>query len=102
MGKVFYPRSNNTKMKSHATKTSARRKQRRAHFTAPSHIRYRLMSAGLNKELRNKRGIRSMPIRKEDEVLVVRGKFKTSAGKVNQVYRSRWCIYIDGLSKSKL
>merc|ERR1712193_599055 len=72
MGKVFYPRSNK-KMKSHPQKTSSRRKY----------------------------GIRSMPVRKDDEVLVVRGKFKTSAGKVNQVYRKRWCIYIEGLSKTK-
>ena len=59
------------------------------------------MSVNLNKDLRAKHNVRSMPIRKDDEVIVVRGKFKGSSGKVSQVYRKRWCVYIEGLSKSK-
>lgn len=39
-------------MKTHVEVSSSRRKSRKAHFTAPSHIRYRLMSARLSKELR--------------------------------------------------
>merc|ERR1712167_78385 len=89
-------------MKSHATVSSSRRKCRKAHFTAPSHLRYKLMSVNLNKELRAKYNVRSMPVRKDDEVTVVRGKFKSTTGKVSQVYRKRWCIYIEGLSKNKL
>ena len=88
-------------MKSHAEVSSSRRKSRRAHFQAPSHLRYKLMSCNLNKELRAKYNVRSMPVRKDDEVTVVRGKFKTTTGKVNQVYRKRWCIYLEGLSKTK-
>merc|ERR1711976_305680 len=87
--------------KSHANVTSSRRKNRRAHFKAPSHLRYKLMSCNLNKELRAKHGIRSMPVRKDDEVTVVRGKSKGHSGKVNQVYRKRWCLYIEGLAKTK-
>ena len=59
--------------------TSSRRKSRKAHFTAPSHIRRRLMSAPLSKELRQKYNVRSMPVRKDDEVQVriheIRGIF---------------------------
>lgn len=51
-------------------KTSARRKMRKAHFTAPSHERRRIMSAPLCKDLRSKYNVRSMPIRKDDEVQV--------------------------------
>lgn len=54
--------------------TSSRRKQRKAHFTAPSHIRRIIMSSHLSKELRNKYRVRAVPIRKDDEVTVVRGK----------------------------
>lgn len=50
--------------------TSSRRKQRKAHFNAPSHIRRRIMSAPLSKDLRQKYGVRSIPIRKDDEVQV--------------------------------
>lgn len=53
--------------------TSSRRKQRKAHFAAPSHIRYRLMSAHLSKDLRKRYGVRAMPVRKDDEVMIVRG-----------------------------
>lgn len=51
-------------------KTSSRRKMRKAHFTAPSHERRRIMSAPLSKDLRQKYNVRSMPIRKDDEVQV--------------------------------
>ena len=51
-------------MKLNKNVTSSRRKQRKRHFEAPSHIRRRLMSAPLSKELRQKYGVRSMPIRK--------------------------------------
>merc|ERR1739845_336164 len=72
-----------------------------AHFSAPSHLKYKLMSVNLNKDLRAKHAVRSMPVRRDDEVTVVRGKFKGSSGKVSQVYRKRWCLYLEGLSKTK-
>ena len=58
------------KMKLNKMVSSDRGKSRKRHFSAPSHIRRRLMSAPLSKELRTKYGVRSMPIRKDDEVQV--------------------------------
>jgi large subunit ribosomal protein L26e len=81
--------------------TSSRRKSRAAHFGAPSHIRRKIMSSSLTKELRKKYGIRSIPVRKDDEVLVVRGNHKGEKGKVIQVYRKKWAIYIDKITKNK-
>ena len=88
-------------MKTHVEVTSSRRKCRKAHFTAPSHIRYRLMSATLSKDLRRKHNVRAMPVRKDDEVSVLKGTYKGNKGKVTQVYRKKWCIYIEKLSKTK-
>jgi len=88
-------------MKTHQEVTSSRRKQRKAHFTAPSHIRRIIMSSHLSKDLRTKYHVRSLPIRKDDEVIVVRGPLKGNKGKVTQVYRRRWCIYIEKLTKTK-
>ena len=34
------------------------------------------MSAPLSKELRNKHHVRSMPVRRDDEVVITRGHFK--------------------------
>lgn len=69
-------------MKTHQEVSSSRRKNRVAHFNAPAHVKYKLMSANLSKELREKHGIKSLPIRKDDEVLVVRGGFKDTQGKI--------------------
>ncbi|XP_053212920.1 60S ribosomal protein L26-like [Panonychus citri] len=82
--------------------TSSRRKQRKRHFNAPSHIRRRIMSAPLSKELRTKYGVRSMPIRKDDEVQVVRGHHKGSqVGKVVQCYRAKYVIHIERIQREK-
>lgn len=72
-----------------------------AHFTAPSNVRRKLMSAPLSGELRKKLGVRSMPIRKDDEVTVVRGTYKGREGKVVEVYRKKWVIHIDRLVREK-
>jgi large subunit ribosomal protein L26e len=42
-----------------------------------------------------------MPIRKDDEVLIMRGKYKTREGKVTQVYRKKYIIHVTGVSKEK-
>jgi large subunit ribosomal protein L26e len=88
-------------MKTHANVSSSRRKCRKAHFGAPSHLRYKLLSANLSKDLRNKYSVKSLPVRRDDEVLVVRGDYKDSKGRVNAVYRKRWCIYVDKVSETK-
>jgi len=59
------------------------------------------MSCHLSKDLRKKHGIRALPVRKDDEVVIARGPLKGSKGKVTQVYRSRWCIYVDKMTKPK-
>lgn len=57
-------------MKLNKLVTASRSKNRKRHFTAPSHIRRGLMSSPLSKELRQKYNVRTMPIRKDDEVSV--------------------------------
>ena len=88
-------------MKSHTSVSSSRRKARKAHFTAPSHIRRKIMSARVSKDLSEKYNIRSMPIRKGDEVKIVRGTFKSKSGKVTTVYRKKYCIHVEKISKDK-
>ncbi|KAF9363729.1 60S ribosomal protein L26 [Mortierella sp. NVP85] len=59
------------------------------------------MSASLSKELREKHSVRSIPIRKDDEVLVVRGSYKGREGKVVQVYRRKWVIHVERVNREK-
>merc|ERR1712109_180812 len=64
--------------------------------------RRKLMSAPLSKELRQKYSVRSVPVRKDDEVLVTRGPFKSAqAGKVISVYRKKWILHIERVQREK-
>ena len=84
------------------------RKQRLARYTAPYHRRHREMSAPVDKGLREKqlaRGFkypRSMPVRKGDRVLIVRGEGKAkSATRVAKVDRKARKIYVEGFTYFK-
>ncbi|KAJ9626121.1 ribosomal protein L24 [Exophiala oligosperma] len=80
---------------------SSRRKSRKLHYDAPSHARRVIMSAPLSKELREKHNVRSIPIRKDDEVTVVRGTNKGREGKVTSVYRLKYLIHVERVSREK-
>jgi len=80
---------------------SSRRKSRAAHYNAPSSVRRTIMSAPLSKELREKYNVRSIPIRKDDEVLVVRGSNKGREGKITSVYRLKYIVHIERVVKEK-
>ncbi|VFQ81109.1 unnamed protein product [Cuscuta campestris] len=88
-------------MKYNPRVSSSRRKCRKAHFTAPSSVRRVLMSAPLSTELRSKYNVRSIPVRKDDEVMVVRGTYKGREGKIVQVYRKKWVIHIERITREK-
>ncbi|PGH16479.1 ribosomal protein L24 [Polytolypa hystricis UAMH7299] len=80
---------------------SSRRKSRKAHFSAPSSERRVIMSAPLSKELREKHNVRSIPIRKDDEVTIVRGSNKGREGKVTSVYRLKYVVHIERVNREK-
>merc|ERR1739848_711903 len=89
------------KMKFNKLVSGSRRKQRNRHFNAPSHIRRKIMCSTLSKDLRQKHNVRSMPIRKDDEVQVVRGHYKGQNGKVVQVYRKKFVVHIERIHRDK-
>lgn len=89
-------------MKFNPNVSSSRRKSRKAHFTAPSSERRKIMSASLSQELKKQHNCRSIPVRKEDEVRIVRGSFKGKEGKVVQVYRKKWVIHVDKVTRDKV
>ncbi|NPA04521.1 MAG: 50S ribosomal protein L24 [Crenarchaeota archaeon] len=80
------------------TESRQPRKQRKALFNAPLHKRQKLVSAPLSPELRERYGIRSLPVRKGDEVLIMRGDWKGQKGKVAKVDLKRMRIYIEGIT----
>ncbi len=82
------------------TTSSQPRKQRRELFQSPLHIRQKLVSAPLSPELRKQYGIRSLPVRKGDEVIIMRGDFKGHKGKVVDVDLKNLRLHIDGVTKT--
>lgn len=45
--------------------------------------------------------VRSLPIRKGDEVMVVRGAYKNREGKVETCYRRKFVIHIERITREK-
>jgi large subunit ribosomal protein L24 len=77
------------------------RKQIKFRSNAPNHIARKFMGSHLDKGLRDKYGIRSIEVRKGDEVKIMRGKFKGKVGKVGVVEVCRTRIQVDGVSRTK-
>ena len=66
-------------------------------------MKRKLMSCHLSKELKDKYKCRAVPVRKGDVVLIKKGCSekggKGQEGKVQTVYRRRWCIHVDKVTK---
>ncbi len=45
--------------------------------------------------------VRAIPIRKDDEVVVVRGSHKGREGKITSVYRLKYVVHVERLSREK-
>ncbi|MBU2523536.1 MAG: 50S ribosomal protein L24 [Nanoarchaeota archaeon] len=76
-------------------------KQRKFKANAPSHIRHKMVSAHLSKELRTKYARRSFPLRKGDTVKIQKGKFSGKSGKVSEIDMRKFRAYVDGMTVSK-
>jgi len=60
------------------------------------------MHANLSKELREKYNRRSLPVRKDDKVKVMRGKFKGKIAKVTEVNLKTLKVYLEGVTRKKV
>lgn len=77
------------------------RKQRKYVFNLPLHIRKALLSVTLSKDLRKKHNRRSITVRREDKVKILRGQFKKKTGKVTRVDLRNVKVYIEGIENIK-
>ena len=77
------------------------RKQRKFKANAPFHLKHKFLSANLSKELRKKYGKRSLPIRKGDEALVMRGSFRKKKAKVTLVDLKRTRLALENIQRTK-
>lgn len=79
--------------------SSKPRKQRKALYNAPMHKKQKLLGAHLSKELRAQLGKRSLPIRKGDEVKIMRGSSAGKTGKVAEIDLKKTKVFIEGMSR---
>src|SRR3990167_455426 len=77
------------------------RKQRKYRYNAPLHVRHKFLSAHLSKDLRKKYGKRSLPLKKGDEVLVMRGSFAKKKAKISSIQAKRTRVILEGIQRSK-
>jgi len=77
------------------------RKQRKYVMESPLHLRNKLVSAHLSKDLIKKYSIRNIPLRKGDKVKVMRGKFKKTSGTVTDVDLKKLRILVSGVEMTK-
>jgi large subunit ribosomal protein L24 len=78
------------------------RKQRKARYNAPLHVRQKFMGARLSEELSKEFGTRSAAVVKGDTVEVLRGDFKGTEGKVQTVSLKDGKISVDGVVSIKV
>ena len=71
------------------------RKQRKYRNNAPIHIKKKMLSVHLSKELRTKYKTRNSIIKKGDSVIITRGKFKGKEGKIDKVYTKQLKVSVD-------
>ena len=77
------------------------RKQRKYRYNAPLHIKHKFLSANLSKSLREKYGKRSLPLRKGDEVLVMRGNSRKKKAKISSINLKRLRVTLEGIQRTK-
>jgi len=76
------------------------RKQRLSLYAAPLHLRRKLLNAKLSPELQKKLGVKRLPVRRGDTVLIMRGDFKGVTGKVVKVDLKRVRIFVEGATRT--
>jgi|TARA_B100001971_G_C18107266_1_gene492208 large subunit ribosomal protein L24 len=75
------------------------KKQRKYRENAPLHIKHRLLSVNLSKDLKKRYSTRNLEIRKGDTVKVLRGQYKNKSGVINNVNLKKLKVSVDGIEK---
>lgn len=82
-------------------KSKKPKKQRKYLFNAPKHLRNKFLHAKLSDDLVKKIGNKTIRVRKEDKVKVMKGQFKGIVGKVERVDTKNLKLYINGVEIQK-
>ncbi|MBT4191755.1 MAG: 50S ribosomal protein L24 [Candidatus Diapherotrites archaeon] len=81
--------------------TSKPNKSRKAAFTMPVHKKNKAIAGHLNEKLQKEIGRRSLPLRKNDTVKIVRGSFKAKTGKIIRIDRVKMKVFVEKVIRKK-
>jgi large subunit ribosomal protein L24 len=81
--------------------SSQPRKQRKARYTAPSHVRTKFLNAPLSEALKEKYKKKTLRVVKGDTVKVTRGDFVGDEGIVDAVNTRKSKIVVHGVTSTK-
>ncbi|ADV65465.1 50S ribosomal protein L24 [Desulfurococcus mucosus] len=84
-----------------STRSAKPGKQRKHLAEMPLHLRHKLFNAPLSDELREKLGVKRLPVRQGDTVRIMRGEFKGHEGKVVEVDLKRVRLFVEGVQRKK-
>ena len=77
------------------------RKQRKYRANAPLNIKRKFLSSHLSKELKQKYKTRSIPLRMDDKIKIVRGQYKGKTGKIVKVLTKKSKVFIENIQNTK-
>lgn len=77
-------------------------KQRKALYQSPLHKKRKFLASHLSKELRSQWKRRSLPLRKGDEVKIMRGKFEGTTGKISKIDLKDLKVYIENVKRKRV
>ncbi len=83
-------------------KTAQPRKQHKMLYKAPLSIRHKHFSASLSDSLKASHHIDSVPARRGDTVRIMRGDRKGAEGKITEIDRQKFRIFIEGVNREKV
>jgi len=89
------------KFSTHWLSSKLPRKQRKYLANALLHLRHKFLNSPLSKSLRQKYKKRNLPIRKGDEVLVMRGAFRKKKAKVSSINLKRSRVILENIYRTK-
>ena len=78
------------------------KKQRKDFYGKPKHKRQKEMASHLDKKIAKELGVRAMPLRKGDDVKIMRGSFKGKSGKVSSVNLANMQVFIEKITRKRI
>jgi len=77
------------------------RKQRKRLFNMPHHLRKAAMTIPLTESLVDRLKVKRIPVRRGDEVTIIKGDYKGVRGSVTRVNTEKRRLFIQGVTREK-